>query len=809
MSSSSIIKKQISLITIIFLLSYFTGQAQNPVISGRVYDTSKQPLPFADALVLSVQDSAVYRKGFTDENGRFEIADVASGKYLLKISTLGYKDHYASLLVQESTVLPDIIMAAAESKELDNVVINSKRPVVKRKIDRLEFDVENSILSSDNAWEIIKKTPGVSSATGNLSIRGSSGILVTINDKKVYLTGIELKNLLENTSGEDIKSIEVITTPPAKYEAQGSAVLNIKMRKNVTGGYKGSVSGAYVQSMYPKGVVSTNQYYKNNKLTVFGGYSFGSGHYYGETKGEVRYFDNEGKTASVWKNVEKAHYRALAQHSYNLTAEYQIDSLNTIAVGANGFSSLKSTANMESPTRIYNGLGQLDSIYSTRNHRDYPQKNSTLTGSFEHKFDSKNKIALSSDYTRYYFNEDQDINAAFSLPMTAPYRNSLIESNDTRRIDLFSVQADYNGAAGSTNTEAGIRYGSVKADNVFDYAKEENGVPLPNTGLSNQFLYDESILAGYVGADREFGKWGFKAGLRGEYTHLEGNSVTTAEVNTQDYFKLFPSLYTLYKASDNHQIGASYGKRIIRPQYSALNPFRSYSTPYAYATGDPRLQPAITHNFSLMYTLKTKYNFDLYYRFEKDPTIEIIRQDYATNTIITQVTNIDKNMSLGLDFNTNIEFFAWWQTGLQATVDYKQDTFQGVDELMYTNKKVSFNANTNSRFTLSKKKDLLAEMNFYYTSPTVQGSYNYDQMSSLSLSVKKIFLKGNGELTFIFSDIYKGQVLKATTQYANQYSYTSNYGDSQSFRIQFRYRFGNQKLGNGKARENTDEQKRL
>ena len=809
MSSSSIIKKQRSLITIISLLFYFAGQAQNPVVSGRVYDKAKQALPFADALVLSVQDSTVYRKGFTDENGRFEIADVAQGNYLLKISTLGYQDHYAPLLVKESIVLPDIVLAAAESKELDNVVINSKRPVVKRKIDRLEFDVENSILSSENAWEIIKKTPGVSSATGNLTIRGSSGILVTINDKKVYLTGIELKNLLENTSGEDIKSIEVITTPPAKYEAQGSAVLNIKMRKNVTGGYKGSVTGAYVQSMYPKGVVATNQYYKNKKLTVFGGYSFGSGHYYGETNGEVRYFDDTGKVASVWKNVEKAHYRALAQHGYNLTAEYQIDSLNTVVVGANGFSSLKSTGTLETPTSIYNGLGQLDSLYTTKKHRDYTQKNSTLMGSFEHKFDSKHKIAVSSDYTKYYYNQEQDINAAFSLPMAAPYRESLIESNDTRRIDLFSVQADYNGTDGATNTEAGLRYGTVKADNVFDYSRAENGMPSPNAGLSNQFLYDESIVAGYVGADREFGKWGFKAGLRGEYTHLEGNSVTTAEVNTQDYFKLFPSLYTLYKASDDHQIGASYGKRIIRPQYSALNPFRSYSTPYAYSTGDPRLQPAMAHNFSLMYTLKAKYNFDLYYRFEKDPTIEIVRQDYATNTIITQVTNIDKNMSLGLDFNTNIEFFAWWQTGFQATVDYKEDTFQGVDELMYTNKKFSFTMSANSRFTLSKKKDLLAEANFYYISPKVQGSYNYDQFSSLDLSVKKIFLKGNGELSFIFSDIYRGQVIKATTQYANQYSYTSNYGDSQSFRIQFRYRFGNQKLGNGKARENTDEQKRL
>lgn len=809
MSPSSTIKKRTSLITIIILLFSLAGQAQqNPVVSGRVYDAAKQPLPFADALVLSVQDSTVYKSGYTDESGRFEIADILPGNYILKISTIGYKEHSQAFSIDKDLILPDIQLSEAV-KELESVVINSKRPVVKRKIDRLEFDVENSILSSDNAWEIIKKTPGVSMASGGISIRGSSGILVTINDKKVYLTGTELKNLLENTSGEDIKSIEVITTPPAKYEAQGSAVLNIKMRKNITGGYKGSVTGAYVQSMYPKGVISTGQYYKNKKLTLYGGYSFGSGHYYGENKGEVKYFDEQGQTASVWKSTEKSHYRAYAQHSYNLVAEYQIDSLNTVSVGANGFSSLKSTALIDTPTYIYNGSGKLDSLYTTHNHRDYPQKNSTFNGSFEHKFNSKKKIALSSDYTKYYFNQDQGINTSFSLPNAAPHRKDNILSDDTRRIELLSIQADYNGQSGETNIETGVRYGTVKAENNFDYLNEVNNVPVPNPGLSNRFLYDETIFAGYIGADREFGKWGFKAGLRGEYTKLEGNSVTTAEVNNQDYFKVFPTLYTLYKASDNHQIGASYGKRIVRPQYSSLNPFRSYSTPYAYATGDPRLQPTIAHNLSLLYTFKTKYNFDLYYRLEKDPAIEIVYQDYATSTTITQITNIDKNMAIGLDFNTNIDFFDWWQNGVQTTVAYIENTFQGMDKQMYTNKKTSFRVDTNSRFTLNKKKDLMAEANFSYTSARADGAYNVDQVSSLSVSFKKIFLKGNGELSFIFSDIYKGEVYNLTTKYANQYSHFSSYGDSQSFRIQFRYRFGNQKLGNGKSRGNTDEQNRL
>jgi len=779
--------------------------AQNPVVSGRVFDDSKQPLAFAN-VALSVKDSA--KTSLTDENGHFEIAEVPQGNYTFTVSTIGFENYTIPVAVFADTVLPDIIMKA-DTQELDNVIINQKRPVVRRKIDRLEFDVENSILSSDNAWQIVKKTPGVNVVGDGISIRGSSGILVTINDKKVYLTGTELKNLLENTDGDNIKSIEVITTPPAKYEAQGSAVLNIKMKKNVTGGYKGSLSGAYVQSMYPKGVVATNHYFKDKKLTVFGGYMFGSGHYYSESKGEVRYSDpTDNSIASVWKSKEQANYRATQQNSYNISAEYAIDSLNTISAGFNGFASLKSTAIINTPTSIYGGNGQLDSLYTTRNHRNYPQKNSTFTGSFEHKFNSNHKVALSSDYTTNYFNQEQDITAGISLPGQTVHTQQDIWSNDTRRISLFSVQADYNGTAAGSTLEAGMRYGNVSAKNNFDYDSTLNGMPSP-LGLSNRFLYDEKILAGYVGAEREFGKWDFKVGLRGEHTKLEGNSVTTQEVNRQDYFKLFPSAYALYKASDNHQIGLSYGKRIVRPQYSALNPFRSYNTPYSYSTGDPKLQPAITHNFSLQYTLRAKYNFDLFYRYEKDPASEVIYQDYATSTVITRYTNIRRNISSGLEFNTNIQFFEWWEAGTVSSIGYQENTFQGADGTMQVINQWTVYASANSRFNLNKKKDLLAEFDFFYMSPAVQGAYKLTDISSLSMSVKKIFLNKNAEAGILLSDIYRGERQTITTNYGNQYSTYNNYGDSQSFRIFFRYRFGNQKLGEGKTRETTDEQKRL
>ena len=783
--------------------------AQDPVISGNVYDTAKQPLAFADVVFKSVQDSTVVKTAFTDESGHFEITNIHPGNYILTVSTVGFEHYTTSRTIVADVVLPDITMVTG-NKELENVVITQKRPIVKRKIDRLEFEVENSILSSSNAWEIVKKTPGVNVVGDGISIRGSGGILVTINDKKVYLTGTELKNLLENTDGDNIKSIEVITTPPAKYEAQGSAVLNIKMKKNVSGGYKGSLSGAYVQSMYPKGVVATNHYFKNKKLTVFGGYMFGSGHYYSESKGEVRYSNPEdNQITSIWKSKEKANYRATQQNSYNISAEYAIDTLNTVSAGFNGFSSLKSTALIDTPTSIYNGSGQLDSLYTTRNRRNYPAKNSTLTGSLEHKFDSSNKIIVSSDYTQHYINQNQDIAAQFTLPDNAPHGFQDIGSNDTRRITLFSVQGDYNGKAGETTLEAGMRYGNVSAKNIFDYENAIHGIPSTVLDLSNRFLYDEDILAGYIGAEREFGKWDFKAGLRGEHTKLEGNSVTTQEVNRQDYFKLFPSAYAMYKVSDNHQIGLSYGKRIVRPQYSALNPFRSYNTPYSYSTGDPRLQPALTHNFSLQYTLKQKYNFDLFYRYEKDPASEVIYQDYATSTVITKYTNIRRNVSLGLEFNTNIQFFEWWEAGTMSTIGYQENTFQGADGGMQVINQWTVYASANSRFILNKNKDLLAEFDFFYMSPAVQGAYKLTDISSLSMSVKKVFLNKNAEAGVLLSDIYRGERQTITTRYGNQYSTYNNYGDSQSFRVFFRYRFGNQKLGEGKTRDTTDEQKRL
>lgn len=794
------------LILLTMLLSGMVAIAQN--VTAKVAQQNGEPVPFAGAELTSTIDSLAYKTATADENGLLVFEKIVAGDYKLKVSSVGFAEVEKNVTVTGSDISLGNIVLAESARQLDEVVLNSKRPVVKRKIDRLEFNVENSTLSSENAWEILKKTPGVTVASDAISIRGSGGILVTINDKKVYLTGTELKNLLENTDGDNIKSIEVITTPPAKYEAQGSAVLNIKMKKNGKQGYKASVAGAYVQSTYPKGVVSTNHYYKGEKFSINGGYMLGSGTYLNKSENTTRYSDAGGQTQSIWKGNTTALNKALAQHSYNLSAEYQLDSINSIAIGGNGFLSIKSSGTQNTPTYILGADGALDSLFHTRLKRDYPQKNNSLNASFEHKFANKGNLTIASDYTWHYFNQGQEVASQFSLPGQAPYRYDRFLTDDNRRIKLFSAQADYIVQRDSSSFETGLRFGNVNADSNLDFFNDISGTLVNNTGRSNRFLYDEAVYAGYISYSHDIGKWSFKGGLRGEYTHLTGNSVTNNEVNKQDYFKVFPTLYAMYKPVDGHQISISYGKRIGRPLYSWLNPFRTYSTPYAYTAGDPRLQPTMHHNFSLLYTLKEKYNFDFFYNLRKNPALEATYQDYSTNTIITQLTNIKENSSFGLDFNTNLQIAEWWSSGINLTGRHSDNIFQGLDGNLYKNDNWSYSLNTNNRFELTKKKDWIAEANFFYLSPFVQAMSDFGDLSELTLSLKKVFWAGNGELTLIVSDIFRGQVVDITTSYANQYNFNTSYDDSRSLRLQFRYRLGNQKL-QAKEKGQTEEQQRL
>ncbi|HEY0176527.1 MAG TPA: outer membrane beta-barrel family protein [Pedobacter sp.] len=785
----------------VFLLVPITIQAQTVKLSGRVQAGADQPVPYTTVHIQNSTDTTIRQSTLTDSAGMFTFESLKKGHYVLKIKAVGFKPVLQQVTLINDRILENITLNK-DLTQLSEVAISAKKPTVTHKIDRAEFNVENTVLSSTNAWEIVKRSPGVQSGGGELSIRGSKDILVTINDKKVYLRGEELKAFLEGTNGGDIRSVEVITNPPAKYEASGSAVINIKMKKNIKEGYKGSVSTSYQQGIYAKENISTSQYYKTGKLSLFGSYSLGTGIYYNEIREVTQYLAQQ----QTWVDVLHRKNNRDAEHNYRAGIDYDMDSLNKVSLGVDGYIARKNHALYNVPTDIYNSDGTYQSFFASRNYRLTPNTNTNGNLAWEHTFSLKEKLSVITDYTNYRNNTSQDVNTS---GYGGDQQFARFWTDNAQHIRLFSAQADYSRENKLFNLEAGVKYSRVEADNNLDFETDSMNGLVNDPELSNLFNYRETVKAGYIGLDKDISNWSFKAGIRGEYTRIDGNSLHPQQISSQDYFKLFPTLFVQDKIDANNQLGFSYGKRITRPPYNYLNPSKSYFTPNSYLVGDANLKPALTDQLNLLYTFMGKYNATLYYMADKNPTIQLPVQDNTSNTLIQKVTNIPKNNSYGIDLSTSIQPAAWWSIDLNPGAAYVESNFILPSGDLYRNHAWTVNGAMDNQFMVNKTHGLTAGINFNFNTNGVQGPAKVSGMSSLGFSARKKLFSDQAELSLIVSDVYRGERMKVSSDYADQHNYFTYYGDTQNFRISFKYNLGNVKLKGSGLKGKTDEQNRL
>ena len=245
-----------------YLLLFFPQLIFAQLTTGKLIDEQNQAIKNSSVEVEIPSLEPIVLE--TDENGQFSFELNQAKSFTIYIKEFGYQEFEE--FYQADNLKPfTITLKKDESIQLKDVIVSGQKPLLKRKIDRIEFNVDNTPLQNLSAWDIVKNTPNVILKNDQLSVRGNTQILVTINDKKTLMTQDELKQLLENTDGTTVSSVEVITNPPAKYEASGSAIINIKMKKNVLSGYKGQVATRYHQSIYSKGMLGTSQSYNTDK----------------------------------------------------------------------------------------------------------------------------------------------------------------------------------------------------------------------------------------------------------------------------------------------------------------------------------------------------------------------------------------------------------------------------------------------------------------------------------------------------------------------------------------------------------------
>ncbi|MDP5061298.1 MAG: carboxypeptidase-like regulatory domain-containing protein, partial [Maribacter sp.] len=232
--------KLLTAIICFFLAMTHVGYSQTFELKGEVKNQYQSPVAFASVFILNVSDSVLVKGTSADENGAFLFSGITEGLYFLKASYVGQASENLAIEILKDTKIGALIIEE-QAEQLNEVTVISNKPVVKREVDRIVFNVENTVISQSSSWDILNQTPGVIVMGDDLKVRNRA-TTIYINNRKVQLSSEEVRSLLENYQGENIKSIEVIHNPPASYDAEGGSILNIVTSKNLSVGYKSNVN---------------------------------------------------------------------------------------------------------------------------------------------------------------------------------------------------------------------------------------------------------------------------------------------------------------------------------------------------------------------------------------------------------------------------------------------------------------------------------------------------------------------------------------------------------------------------------------
>lgn len=664
-------------------------------------------------------------------------------------------------------------------QRLEQVNLLAKKKLIERKADRLIFNVENSIASQGmDASETLANVPllKVNENQGLISIVGKSSLSVMVNGRMLNLSGTALFNYLKSIRSENIAKIEVITTPPAKYEAQGnSGIINIILKKNPNIGFSGNINSNLIQRTYSgfssNGSLNyqTEKFSSSLKLT-----------YYDSAKRSDENYSILGASQNYSNSVRKDMWKELTPNlnmSYKISKNSQIGFEYIYAHQKSGMDIVNTTKNIDEDLKEEN-------LLTNTFHREKLPTH-TLSAYYDVKLDSLGKkLSIAGNF--YKNNSDTEVN--FS---TLKYSDQSVQDVRTISIvapQIFSAQADLELPFSFGTIETGVKFNQFKNTSDLQYFNLESGQYVPDFSKANLFQYKEENYAGYVSFSKSFGEhWETKAGIRYENTNAKSYTPSSNTANQYNYGQWFPSAYISYK-EDKNVFSFSYSRRINRPSMSNLNPFRWYSNPYSYSSGNPLLTPAYINNWELGYTFNNKLSASIYYLRMKNAFGQIL--DINGLSEISTYRNYYNNNFLGLNASYTDTFFNFWEASISMNASLQNSSVFDVDA--ETQKGNSFSYSINNTFSLNKKKTVSLFLNYDHSLPYKNvNSYFHEFMeltSGLKISLMEKKLQINATVTNIFAQRYRGDMyFKKNSQHFN------NYWDGRSFRLSVTYTFGTSK----------------
>lgn len=742
--------------------------------------TDKDNKPALETEVLITKNDVKF-SAITDDKGMFKIPLKEDGEYLFEIIKDGVKTNSEKITVK-GTHRKDLQIkeAPVTEQKIEGVTVTVKKKLFERKVDRLVFNVENSVASQGiDAIEALAKTPMVKTSDDAISIAGKSNVAVMINDRLLNLNGQELINYLKTLRSDDILKIEVITTPPAKYDAEGkSGLINIILKKNTNMGWNGSIqtSGNYFWGRPTVSARSGATFnYQGEKLSLSTNLSVGDNYWYYTTYNYLSASNNKDYWNRDTQNLNNYKYKG-----GNAKVEYKINDKNLIGINYN-YSHSNPLEKGESQAVRSNDEGFLNILSNFRNRNSRDVHNATAF--YETKLDSAGgKLNITANLM---LNNSNARN--FSNTITSETISTM--ANPISKYRIYSGQADFEKTFAKIKTESGIKYTKIKNDSEFNFFNINNGQYDLNLGRTNTFFYNEENYAVYFSTNFKISeKWDAKAGLRYEYTTLEGismNDDTSAKIN---YGKFFPTAYISYKPNENHSFSLNYSRRISRPYFGNLNPFKYYTSEYEYSTGNPYLLPTFSDNFEFGYVLNNNLNITLYYNYNKDSwdRVQMVDGDYR----YTVAKNFYNEDQAGINISYNYNKLKWLESTVFVNGYYTKS--KSYDPSILTAPAgYSANLNIDNSFFLNKEKTVTFMLGLWGSLPNRVGNSYYYNSSSLYTGMKLAFMEKKLLVNLYLNDILNTNREKGIEYYPS-YNIDFQYkGITRNVHLSLTYKFGN------------------
>ncbi|MDO6471654.1 outer membrane beta-barrel family protein [Maribacter sp. 1_MG-2023] len=793
-------------ITLLFCLTFSLAFSQDFIINGVVVDDNQNPVVLANVILLTSEGEFI--KGMvTNDQGFYEFKAVTAGAYSIVASYIANTVESSEISVTENMELKPLILQS--SQQLDEVVVTQKKPVLEQLADRHIFSVENTALSDGDIWDVLKRTPGVMVMNNRLYINGSPNVNVMINGKLVNLPESDIINLLSGSSASNVQSIEVITSPPAKYSAEGGLLIDIKMKKHLVSGYNGAVFNRYSQGVLPKHTLGTDHFFKGKKIDFSTNYSFSHDRDWTRYSDVTTFFE-DGQESEIWSAEQKS-ITKVKSHNLNLFLDVELNEKNAISLSSTSSFSPNRNTIYTSTTDLENtnedliarlkGLNILnDDTYNSSNYLDWV-----------HKLNDKGaEISTNAHFTYYDSKDSQELNNEIVEGFTENTSENTLNTDSDQIINLFSVQTDLTLPISEHSTmETGLRIANINSEASIIQTGFDDTVEGINPTESGIFNYDEQIYAGYISFSNSWEKWKLNAGLRTEYTDTKGELDVLPLANTTSYFDLFPNLSMSY-TKDKNAFMVKYYRRITRARYSSINPFQYYLSANSIYEGNPNLKPAYNTYVEVDYVFDKDFKFALFTSIKSDEQVQQFIQDNATNILKAQYLNLETNYNFGADVSVSKYLTSYWYSYFLVSQYYNQNKFIDIaTDATIENSIWTTYIRANNYFTLLKDESLYADMAFTYISPYVKGNASNRAYSKLGINFRKTFWNKDASVSIGIEDIFNNGNTFSTRNYLDQNNTTSTRPESRLFVFGFRYKFGNTKIRDNSKSKNTDENKRL